>query len=137
MSDEDGAGLRKLGELLIAEGAITEDQLAEAMAEQDGSGMRLGEILLARRTVSRLDLANAFAEQFADARRPSPTQPDASVPAGDGVEPHVGREIAAKVAEMDALLTRVAREAEELSRRLAALEARLPAIGGAPEARAS
>ena len=122
MTDDAGA-LRKLGEVLIAEGAITEDQLAAAIAEQDRSGKRLGEILLARRTVSRLDLANAFAEQHADARRPSPAQPP------------VDQDLARKLAQMETLLNQAVKDTEELNGRLAALEALIPAIGEALDAR--
>ena len=70
---ETAVELRRLGEVLIAEGSITEAQLAAAIEEQERTGKRLGEILLATKSVSRLNLANAFAEQHAGC--PAPRRP--------------------------------------------------------------
>jgi len=117
-------GLRKLGELLLAEGAITEAQLAAAIEEQGATGERLGEILLARRNVSRLELANAFAEQHADKRsRPG---------AGSGsAETSSGAELRTRLADVEALAARLAQINDDLAERLSALEALIPAISDA------
>jgi hypothetical protein len=54
---------RPLGELLAAAGLVTEDELAEALAEQECDGGRLGEILVARGAVSRVGLDDALVER--------------------------------------------------------------------------
>ena len=122
MEADSKVELRRLGELLLAEGSITEDQLAAAIEEQERTGKRLGEILLARRSVSRLHLANAFAEQHADGRRPEPSQPAKTDPE---------RELREKVAQLEARLARLATLSDEIGGRLAALEALIPAISEA------
>jgi type IV pilus assembly protein PilB len=52
-----------LGALLVRAGAISPDALDEAVAEQEGSGMRLGELLIERGLVTRAAVARALAEQ--------------------------------------------------------------------------
>jgi len=119
--DEDTAQtLRKLGEVLVTEGSITEEQLAAAIAEQERTGERLGDILLARRSVSRLNLGNAITEQHAAGRRPATSQ---------GPKPDFDERD--KLAQMEARLTRLAATTDELGARLAALEALIPAISDA------
>ena len=128
MDGETTVALRKLGEVLIAEGSITEEQLAAAIAEQERTGERLGEILLASRSVSRLNLANAFAEQHAGGRRPSTSQP---------ASPDSDPDLAHKLAQMEARLTLLARMTDELGGRLAALEALIAAISEALDSRST
>ena len=145
MDGETTVALRKLGEVLIAEGSITAEQLAVAIAEQERTGERLGEILLASRSVSRLNLANAFAEQHADTRRPATGRSERTGPAGAGPGPDVSpgltlgseADLARKLAQMDALLARLASTTEELGGRLAALEALIPAISEALDSRSA
>lgn len=56
-------GKRYLGEILIANGAITEDELNVALAQQNSTGGRLGEVLLTLKLVRATDLLKAVAEQ--------------------------------------------------------------------------
>jgi hypothetical protein len=75
-----------IGALFVEKGLITQEQLDQALEEQQATGNRLGEILVDRFGVSRLDLAGALAEQWAEYERqgggaPSPVQPEASEPA--------------------------------------------------------
>jgi hypothetical protein len=142
MDGESTMALRRLGEVLIAEGSITEEQLAAAIAEQERTGERLGEILLARRSVSRLNLANAFAEQHADARRSvtaQPTSADADRDAEPLASAYAGSagasdgDLARKVAERDVLLAWLVSTAERLDARVSELEALIPAITEALE----
>jgi hypothetical protein len=53
----------QLGELLIHQGVLTEDQLEVALAEQRTSGAPLGEILVQHGFVKGPTVANALAEQ--------------------------------------------------------------------------
>jgi hypothetical protein len=62
---------RPLGELLVAKGLLTEEQLRLALAEQAESGRLLGEIVVQRDLVSMVALVNALVEQLREAREVS------------------------------------------------------------------
>ena len=53
-------GRKRLGDLLIEAGFITQQQLAEALEAQKGSGIKLGEILLKRNLVSETQIIHAL-----------------------------------------------------------------------------
>jgi hypothetical protein len=54
---------RQLGELLVTEGLLTEDELEQALAEQARSGRLLGQILVANSYLSAFSLARVLSEQ--------------------------------------------------------------------------
>ena len=54
---------RQLGELLVAEGLLTEDELEQALAEQATTGRLLGQILVANSYLSAFSLARVLSEQ--------------------------------------------------------------------------
>ena len=54
---------RQLGELLVAEELLTEDELEQALAEQATSGRLLGQILVANGYLSAFSLARVLSEQ--------------------------------------------------------------------------
>lgn len=54
---------RKLGELLVDAGALSEEQLLEALDEQQRSGGRLGQVLVTRGDITEQQLAQTIAEQ--------------------------------------------------------------------------
>jgi hypothetical protein len=54
---------RQLGELLVAEELLTEDELEQALAEQAKSGRLLGQILVANSYLSAFSLARVLSEQ--------------------------------------------------------------------------
>src|SRR5712691_9805376 len=60
---------RLIGDIFVDEGLITDEQLVQALEEQQTTGERLGEVLIARFGVSRLELASALAEQLAEHER--------------------------------------------------------------------
>jgi type IV pilus assembly protein PilB len=70
-----------IGEMLVARGLITREQLEHALAEQVASGLRLGSQLIELGVISERDLVMTVAEQIgspvADLRLTSP-QPDAA-----------------------------------------------------------
>lgn len=55
---------RRLGEVLVEQGSITEDALLQALAVQRERGGRLGEVLLDLELIRSLDLRRALAAQF-------------------------------------------------------------------------
>ncbi len=55
---------KRIGEILLEKGKISEEQLREALAIQEEKGGRLGWLLLSLGYISRLDLFTALAEHF-------------------------------------------------------------------------
>lgn len=55
---------KKLGEILVNEGLITNEQIQEGLSEQQKSGGLLGENLIKLRYVTELDIAAAMSTQF-------------------------------------------------------------------------
>jgi hypothetical protein len=70
---------RPIGQILVEKEAITEIDLAVALAEQERTGRRLGEILIESGNISWLVLARAMAEQVLDIQETEPEPP--AVPA--------------------------------------------------------
>jgi MSHA biogenesis protein MshE len=54
---------RQLGELLVAEELLTEDELEQALAEQAKTGRLLGQILVSNSYLSAFSLARVLSEQ--------------------------------------------------------------------------
>jgi type IV pilus assembly protein PilB len=54
----------RLGELLLSEGLVTEDQLMLALDEQKRSGERLGRILVSNRIITESQLVRALAKHY-------------------------------------------------------------------------
>jgi hypothetical protein len=54
----------RLGDLLVAKGLVTEEQLAEALVESRERGVLVGRVLVDRRWVYEDELARALAEQL-------------------------------------------------------------------------
>src|ERR1700751_4315503 len=55
---------RRLGDLLVAEGLITEEQLGKALAEQRGSTEKLGSILLKLNYIQEEQLIGFLSRQY-------------------------------------------------------------------------
>ncbi len=53
-----------MGEMLIAHGKLTREQLAEALEEQKGTGRFLGEVLLKKKLVSKEDIQQVIQKQI-------------------------------------------------------------------------
>jgi hypothetical protein len=71
---------RPIGQILVEKQAITEEDLAAALAEQERSGRRLGEILIESGRISWLALARAIAEQVLDIPAEEPPAPKPVAP---------------------------------------------------------
>ena len=55
---------KRLGEILVSEGLVTNEQVAEALKEQKKSGMLLGEMMISLGFVTEYDIAAAISAQF-------------------------------------------------------------------------
>lgn len=55
---------KRLGELLLSEGLVSEDQIAEALRQQQRTGELLGEVLVKLGYVTASDIARTIATQF-------------------------------------------------------------------------
>jgi hypothetical protein len=62
---EDNASWRRLGEIFVERGFVTQDELDGALERQRQTGERLGEALVAQGVISKFELAGALAEQMA------------------------------------------------------------------------
>ena len=71
---------RQLGELLVAEELLTEDELEQALTEQATSGRLLGQILVANGYLSAFSLARVLSEQHGVQLSPKEGAPAAPVP---------------------------------------------------------
>lgn len=129
---------RPIGQILVEKKAISEEDLAAALAEQARSGRRLGEILIESGHTSWLAIARAIAEQVLDLPEPEPPpKPVAPSPLDDpeiklhSVEAMLRerqRAFIELVSTAETLRMRVARleeELEERTRELARLRARV------------
>lgn len=58
---------RRLGEIFVMRGFVTQEQLDQALSRQRKTGERLGEALVALGAISKFHLAGALAEQMATA----------------------------------------------------------------------
>jgi outer membrane biosynthesis protein TonB len=62
---EDSASWRRLGDIFVERGFVTQEELDEALVRQRQTGERLGEALVAQGVISKFELAGALAEQMA------------------------------------------------------------------------
>ncbi|MCZ7589990.1 MAG: hypothetical protein M5U27_14265 [Gaiella sp.] len=100
---EDSASWRRLGEIFVERGFVSQEELEQALTRQHQTGERLGEALVAQGVISKFELAGALAEQMAaledptnadaPAEReatvhhfPSPTSDPAEIPFGSVIE---------------------------------------------------
>jgi hypothetical protein len=64
LSDPAAAQRPRLGDLLVAKGLITTDQLGQALVESRATGVLLGQVLVRNRWVYDDELARTLAEQL-------------------------------------------------------------------------
>ena len=104
-----------IGDILLAHGFVSREDLAAAIEEQQRSEQPLGQILVTRGSITRLELASALAEQWSMA--PAPERPGMD---GSG-RPSV-------VIDDDTYAVRVQSAVSELARRVGAAEPLLAEI---------
>ena len=61
---EDTASWRRLGEIFVERGFVTQEELDAALERQRQTGERIGEALVAQGVISKFELAGALAEQM-------------------------------------------------------------------------
>lgn len=58
------SGFNRIGEILIARGLVTKQQLVDALEDRNQSYFRIGEILVAKGCVTEDDILDCLAEQY-------------------------------------------------------------------------
>jgi len=117
---------RRIGAILVEWNLISDDQLADALAEQQRSGSLLGEILVSMYGVSRVDLADALAEQWHEAHRAasvSAAGASATTSSEDGADDGLAEgDLRVLLDEAEAARAELTERTDELSKRLESLE---------------
>ena len=130
---------RPIGEVLVDAGAITRDELNEALNEQRRTGQRLGEVLIEAGRISWLSLAQAIAdqttssaadhEQFVDSAAflpPTSTEPSTVAAAVETDDPEAKlKAVEALLRERQRAFIELVSTTETLRRRVADLESAL------------
>ena len=115
---------RRIGTILVEMGVITQSQLDSALSEQERSGRLLGEILVSTYGVSRVDLADALAAQWEEAQSLSEIDVAQGAHHDDGaVDPLAEGDLGVLLEEAQAARAELTARTDELSRRVASLEA--------------
>lgn len=119
---------RRIGAILVERQLITPAQLTLALDEQITTGRPLGEICVSRFGLDRLSLADALAEQWEELQASGGREvqaegdPHVDVPEASEEAP-ADDELRVLLEEAEAARAELAERTEELSQRLAALEA--------------
>ena len=92
------AAKRRLGDICVERGLISEEQLQQALVHQSESGTKLGEVLVELGFVTRVGLAGVLSEQWNDLRVSQSSQAPAE--SSLGLREQV-RALTAELAERD------------------------------------
>ncbi len=71
---------RKLGEIFVERGFVTQEQLDQALERQRETGERVGEALVAQGAISKFELAGALAEQMSQLEAAKATAQETAAP---------------------------------------------------------
>ena len=123
---------RRIGTILVEMEVITQTQLDGALAEQRHTGRLLGEILVSGYSVSRVDLADALAAQWEEAQTMSEIDEAQGAYHDDGaVDPLAEGDLSVLLEEAQAARAELTARTDELSRRVASLEALVVGVSDA------
>ena len=115
---------RRIGTILVEMGIVTQSLLDSALSEQQHTGRLLGEILVSTYGVSRVDLADALAAQWEEAQSMSEIDEAQGAYHDDGaVDPLAEGDLSVLLEEAQAARAELTARTDELSRRVASLEA--------------
>jgi len=92
---------RQLGELLVAEELLTEDELEQALAEQATSGRLLGQILVANSYLSAFSLARVLSEQHGVQLSPKEGAPAPPVPVSSSLPEQAWRPLGKVLVDLE------------------------------------
>jgi methyl-accepting chemotaxis protein len=115
---------RRIGTILVEMGIVPQAQLDSALSEQRHSGRLLGEILVSSYGVSRVALADALAAQWEEAQSMAEIDEAQGAYHDDGaVDPLAEGDLSVLLEEAQAARAELTARTDELSRRVASLEA--------------
>lgn len=115
---------RRIGTILVEMGIVPQGQLDSALDEQRHTGRLLGEILVSSYGVSRVDLADALAAQWEEAQAMSEIDATPGAHHDDGaVDPLAESDLSVLLEEAQGARAELTARTDELSRRVASLEA--------------
>ena len=115
---------RRIGTILVEMGIVPQGQLDSALDEQRHTGRLLGEILVSTYGVSRVDLADALAAQWEEAQAMSEVAATHGVHHDDGaVDPLAETDLSVLLEEAQGARAELTARTDELTRRVASLEA--------------
>jgi hypothetical protein len=124
----ESAAKRRLGDIFVERGLITDEQLQEALAVQRETGGKLGEILVERGFITRVALAGVISEQWDElrvterGRKTAEAQARATAPGGSSiVEAALRERLEALTAELAVRDQRIAQQDATIAALLARL----------------
>jgi len=124
----ESAAKRRLGDIFVERGLITDEQLQEALAVQQDTGGRLGEILVERGFITRVALAGVISEQWDElrvterGRKTAETRARSASASSSVVEAALRERLEALTAELTARDRRIAQQDATIAALLARLE---------------
>jgi hypothetical protein len=128
------APVRRLGDVLVEKGLITQSDLDSALMLQRGTGKRLGEVLVDIGAIDWLELAQAMAAQWEqEPPAPAPAPAAAAHVPGERLDPTVQelqemlRDRQRRVIELSSAVTKLQRKVEQLQAEVRDRDARLVA----------
>ena len=123
---------RRIGTILVEMGVVTQSQLDSALAEQQHTGRLLGEIFVTTYGVSRIELADALAAQWEEAQTMAEIDEAQGAYHDDGaVDPLAEDDLSVLLEEAQAARAELTARTDELSRRVASLEALVVGVSDA------
>jgi len=114
---------RRIGTILVEMGVVQQNHLDSALIEQRRTGSLLGEILVSTYGVSRVDLADALAAQWEEAQCLSMADESGGAHDDGAVDPLAEGDLHVLLQEAQAARAELTARTDELSRRVASLEA--------------
>ena len=128
-----GVPYRRIGTILVEMGLIAQTSLDAALDEQRRTGRLLGEILVENHGVSRVDLADALAAQWAEAQHHAAEEGanGVAIDGGLAAEGMAEGDMRVLLEEAQAARAELTARTDELSRRVASLEALVVGVSDA------
>lgn len=127
----DTAARRRLGDIVVERGHITEAQLQQALVHQSNSGAKLGEVLVELGFISRVALAGVISEQWDELRLTQSRRKVAETQSRKETVPSASPEESALHARVEQLTAELAARDQRIAQQDATIAALLGQLGGA------